>query len=103
MKKTGFGVLEAGIKDAVRQEKGLEPKLKGWATHKVAAPARPEEVKAVRQKLHKSQAQLAEILGVSSSAVQSWEQGIRKPEAAVSKILRLLVKHPDISEMLLQV
>jgi DNA-binding transcriptional regulator YiaG len=42
-------------------------------------PLKPANIRALRARLNDSQALLARLLNVSSDAVESWEQGIRKP------------------------
>ncbi len=53
----------------------------------VAKAEMNEWVRAVRGKLGLSQSQLADILGVSSRAVQSYEQGWRTPQRPVTSHL----------------
>jgi len=48
-------------------------------------------VKRVREELAVSQAELADLLGVSARAVQSCEQGWRRPGPALEKSLLLLL------------
>jgi len=48
------------------------------------------KVAGIRHGLALSQAELADLIGVSARAVQSWEQGWRKPSAAFEKALLLL-------------
>ena len=58
-----------------------------------------EWVRAVRSKLGLSQSQLASVMGVSPRAVQSYEQGWRKPPqpfaTQLMTVLALHVGHPD--------
>ncbi len=49
------------------------------------------DLAAVRRELGLSQAGLADVIGVSPRTVQSWEQGWRKPSAALARSLLLLV------------
>lgn len=53
-----------------------------------------------RHKMQLSQPKFAEILGVSPSAVKSWEQGKRKPSGAAQKLIDLLVKRPELVQEL---
>ena len=43
-----------------------------------------------------SQAQFAELLGVSIRTLQEWEQGRRKPSGAAASLLVLAEKRPDV-------
>jgi len=49
------------------------------------------DLKAIREELGLSQAQFADMLGVSPRAIQSCEQGWRKPSAALEKAALLLL------------
>ena len=54
----------------------------------------PKEFKKFRTRLKKTQAQMAQLLGVSLKAVHSYEQGWRKVPAAVERQMYFLtVKH----------
>jgi DNA-binding transcriptional regulator YiaG len=50
-----------------------------------------DEVKAIREKLGWTQAELAENLGVNQSAVAHWEAGNRNPAGPVVRLLKMLV------------
>ncbi len=67
----------------------------------VALPARPKpmkpaEVRALRSSMNASQALFAQLLNVSSNAVESWEQGIREPRQATLKLLHVARKNPGV-------
>jgi len=47
-------------------------------------------IKALREKLHLSQAMLAAILNTSLSTVRQWEIGIKRPGGTSAKLLDLL-------------
>lgn len=50
----------------------------------------PSSIKALREKLHVSQATLASILNTSLSTVRQWEIGIKRPSGTSAKLLDLL-------------
>jgi putative transcriptional regulator len=54
----------------------------------------PADVRAIRAKLRKSQAQFAMMIGVSVSTLQNWEQGRRVPEGPARALLRVAEKNP---------
>ena len=56
----------------------------------------PLEVKAVRRKLHISQVQFSQLIGVSAATLRNWEQGRTYPEGAARALLRVAAKRPDI-------
>jgi putative transcriptional regulator len=58
----------------------------------------PEEfdVKALRRKLGMSQSRFAKSFGFGLDAVQSWEQGRRRPEGAARVLLKVIEHDPDV-------
>lgn len=59
-------------------------------------PMKPTDIRALRESLNASQTLLAQLLNVSSNAVESWEQGIREPRQATLKLLHVARKNPDV-------
>jgi putative transcriptional regulator len=53
------------------------------------------DVKALRRKLGMSQARFASSFGFGLDAVQSWEQGRRRPEGAARVLLKVIEHDPD--------
>lgn len=89
MKKQLFNDLAASIKEAGRIHRGE------------AKPSRvfvfePEDVRQIREKLRKSQAEFARMIGVSLSTLQNWEQGRRQPEGPARALLVVASKAPDV-------
>jgi len=73
MKQTDFNRLVTSVKQAGAIRRGaLKPSR--------VTEFRPDDVRAIRQKLAKSQAEFALMIGVSVATLQSWEQGRRHPE-----------------------
>ncbi|MCB9009193.1 MAG: helix-turn-helix domain-containing protein [Ardenticatenaceae bacterium] len=70
----------------------LEIKDGGGRRFTVPVPAIVE----IRQNVGMSQAQFAELLGVSVRTLQEWEQGRRKPSGAAASLLVLANKRPDV-------
>ena len=54
----------------------------------------PLDIKAIRKKLHVSQNQFAELIGVSIDTLQNLEQGRREPEGPAKALLRVASKRP---------
>ena len=48
-----------------------------------------EEVVAIRNRRHMSQAQFAKLLAVNVKTLQSWEQGVRKPSKPTMRLLQI--------------
>ena len=55
---------------------------------------RPTDVRAIRQKLGRSQAEFALMIGVSVSTLQNWEQGRRRPVGPAQALLRVAASNP---------
>jgi len=55
----------------------------------------PEDVKAIRMKLKKSQLEFALMIGVSVDTLQNWEQGRRQPEGPARALLRVAARNPN--------
>ena len=59
-------------------------------------PLKPADIRTLRESLNASQVLFARLLNVSSNAVESWEQGIRKPRQATLKLLHIARKNPGV-------
>ena len=55
-------------------------------------------IKKMRSQFDLTQELLAQLLGVKSSAVKHWEQGIRKPSPSVRRLLQIIQADPNILE-----
>jgi putative transcriptional regulator len=88
MKKEDFDNLTESIRQAGRIRRGE------------AKPSRVAEfaavdVKAIRSRLGKSQAEFARMIGVSVATLQNWEQGRRRPEGPARALLRVAAANPE--------
>jgi putative transcriptional regulator len=54
------------------------------------------DVAEARHKAGLSQAQFAEVLGISKRTLQDWEQGRRSPSGAAQTLIRIAKRHPDV-------
>ena len=54
-----------------------------------------DDVKAIRRKLHQSQAEFAQMIGVSVATLRNWEQGRRRPEGPARALLRIAERNPS--------
>jgi putative transcriptional regulator len=89
MKKQLFGELVESIREA------------GKIRHGEKAPSRkfvfkPEDVRSIREKLEKSQSEFAQMIGVTISTLQNWEQGRREPQGPARALLVVASKAPDV-------
>ena len=48
-----------------------------------------EQVRAIRNRVGKSQSEFAKMLGVPTSTLQNWEQGRREPSGSATTLLRM--------------
>ena len=55
----------------------------------------PADIKQIRHKLAKSQAEFAMMIGVSISTLQNWEQGRRQPEGPARALLKIAAENPE--------
>lgn len=54
----------------------------------------PVDVKAIRRRIGKSQAQFAHMIGVSVATLQNWEQGRRRPHGPARALLKVAAENP---------
>jgi putative transcriptional regulator len=88
MRKKDFEKLTASVKQA------------GKIKHGTLKPSRlfvfkPADIKAIREKLGKSQSEFALMIGVSVSTLQNWEQGRRQPEGPARALLKVAAENPE--------
>jgi len=90
-----FQQIKAGLEDSLAWSRG---ELSLVTTQPPPPPPRlkPRQVAALRKRLRMSQAYFAAVLNVSAKAVQSWEQGIRRPSDAALRILQVIDRRPDV-------
>lgn len=88
MKQKDFDRLVASVKQAGAIRRGQ--RKPGRETE-----FRPEDVRAIRGKLEKSQEEFALMIGVSVATLQNWEQGRRRPEGPARALLRVAAKNPQ--------
>jgi len=87
MKQKDFDRLVTSIKQAGAIRRGRLKPSRVTAFH-------PADVRAIRTKLNKSQAEFALMIGVSVATLQSWEQGRRQPDGPARALLRVAAKSP---------
>lgn len=88
MKQNDFDRLVASVKQAGSIRRG---RLKPGRVTELQA----EDVRAIRNKLAKSQEEFALMIGVSVATLQNWEQGRRRPEGPARALLRVAAKNPQ--------
>jgi putative transcriptional regulator len=88
MRRKDFDRLVASVKQAGAIRRGrLKPAR--------VTEFRADDVRAIRLKLAKSQAEFALMIGVSVATLQNWEQGRRRPDGPARALLRVAARNPQ--------
>ncbi|GAB4419376.1 MAG: hypothetical protein OHK0056_29440 [Bacteriovoracaceae bacterium] len=89
-------LLLKSANEALEHTRG-ERELKTHLASKIGEPPAysKSKIKKIRGMLGLSQSVFASIFGVSASAVQHWEQGLRAMPAPACRLLNLIEKDPD--------
>ncbi len=88
--------LRGALADAGAYERGAKPDLRVTEFPAPPRPIKPQEIRRIRRSLHASQAVFARFLCVSPKAVQSWEQGARRPRNAALRLLAIAKANPQV-------
>lgn len=89
MKNKFFNELVESIKEAGRIHRGEIKPSREFIFE-------AQDVRRIREKLHKSQAEFARMIGVSVSTLQNWEQGRRQPQGPARALLVVASKSPAV-------
>jgi putative transcriptional regulator len=96
-KKIGvFGELKQSLSEALAYERGEKVAVRASQLPPPPKALTPGQIRAIRQSFNVSQAGFARIINVSVNAVESWEQGVRRPREATLKLLTIAHKHPEV-------
>ena len=87
MKKKDLDKLVTSVKQAGKIRRGT---MKASRVFEF----KPPDIRAIRQKLDKSQSEFAHMIGVSVSTLQNWEQGRRHPEGPARALLKVAAENP---------
>ncbi len=103
MKKTKLGQeLIASLTEAVDYERGKK-KLR-TSTLEIPEPAkhwRKDQIARLRkERFGVSQPVFASLLSVTASTVRAWEQGLKTPSGAASRLLELAEIEPEVFQRL---
>ena len=88
MNKKNFDKLVKSVRQAGQIKRG---QLRASRVSRFGA----EDVRAIRDRLGKSQSEFALMIGVSLSTLQNWEQGRRQPEGPARALLKVAATNPD--------
>jgi DNA-binding transcriptional regulator YiaG len=91
-----FDDLKQALSEALDYERGKKTALRVSQLPPPPKPLTPRQIRAIRQSFNVSQAAFARIINVSVNAVESWEQGVRRPREATLKLLSVAHKHPEV-------
>jgi putative transcriptional regulator len=91
MNEKDFANLAESVKQAGQIKKG---QLKPGRVFEFS----PLDIKAIREKLQKSQREFALMIGVSISTLQNWEQGRRSPQGPAKALLQVASQNPEVVE-----
>ena len=91
--------LIAGLSEAISYHRG-EINLKNIEIELPRLPKEWSSKKIVDLRINKlkvSQSIFAAYLGVTSSAIQNWEQGLKKPSGSARRLLEMLESDPKVA------
>jgi putative transcriptional regulator len=100
MKRNLFAELKDGMAALAAEREGKVTLRKVHVEIPEEVQVSPEEIKAVRESTHSSQAVMARRLRVNERTYQNWEQGRTKPNAQAAILIKLVEKHPETMSML---
>jgi putative transcriptional regulator len=88
MKKASFDKLAESVRQAGKIRRG---EMKAGRVFHFS----PADIKEIRLRLKKSQAEFALMIGVSLATLQNWEQGRRFPEGPARALLKVAAEKPE--------
>lgn len=94
-KRDLFAEIGEGFEALAAARAGKQTLRTHAAEYQPAAPLKPRELVALREKLHVSQPVLANYLRTNVRTLENWEQGRAKPNAQATLLIRLVAAHPD--------
>ena len=83
-----FNELQASIKEGGQILKGDKKASREF-------DFRNPDPKEIRKRMGLSQIKFAQLLGISPSTLQNWEQGRRNPEGPAKRLLSVTARHPE--------
>jgi putative transcriptional regulator len=89
MKERVFEKLVKSVREAGKIRRGTKKARRVFEF-------KPADVKAIRDRLGKSQPEFALMIGVSVATLRNWEQGRRVPEGPARALLTVASKNPEM-------
>ncbi len=94
IKVSVYDDMRQSLTDGIAYERGRQVDLRVTKVPAPPKPMKPEEIRRIRESLRASQVLFAHFLCVSLKAVQSWEQGTRRPQSTALRLLAIAKKNP---------
>ena len=94
MKEEDFDLLVSSVKEAGAIMRG---EIKPSRRIEVSSL----DIKAIRERTHKTQNEFALMIGVSLGTLRNWEQGRRKPDGPARALLKVVDLNPEYVEKVL--
>ncbi len=89
MKERDFQTLSRSIRQAGRIQRGETKPSRVFVLQ-------PEDIRAIRLRIGKSQPEFALMIGVSVATLRNWEQGRRTPEGPAMALLMVAARNPRV-------
>jgi putative transcriptional regulator len=89
VKDDEFAKLTRSVKQAGRIRRGSQRPSRAF-------DCRPDDIRAIRHRLGKSQVAFALLIGVSPATLRNWEQGRRTPDGPARALLKVAAAHPRV-------
>ena len=96
MEDRRFKDLLDATREALAHYKGEKRNLRTTVLPEPPRPMSRVEIHKLRDKLRVSQSVFAKCLNVSTKLVQAWEGGIRRPDGAALRLLRVAERAPGL-------
>lgn len=100
MKRNVFAELVEGFEALEADRNGRITLRQHHFETKPAPELKPEEVRAVRERLNLSRAVFARALRTNERTLENWEQGRAAPNAQARLLIRMAATYPDTVERL---
>ncbi len=95
MKNEFFNDLKQSLIEGLEHAEGKR-ELRTTTLPRPPQKMQSADIAALRERMNASQAVFAHYLNVSVKTVQSWEQGIGKPNGAALKLLSIAKRNPKV-------
>lgn len=100
MKRNLFNEMTEGF-NALQSAREGKITLRQHVVAKKPGPSiTPQELMALREKLHMSRTVFARCLRTNERTLENWEQGRASPNAQAAVLIRMVERYPDMVERL---